>query len=102
MINEILVCLDGSPLAEKVVPLARGIACATGAIFTGVKVVKDADEMSRAEGYMRESARRFGAQIKFVVSSDPALAILEELENDPKTIVAMTSHGRTARSVVML
>src|SRR6266508_2859963 len=102
MINEILVCLDGSPLAEKVVPLARGIAYATGAILTGVKVVRDSDQIARAESYMRESARRFGAQIKFVVSGDPALAILEELEKDPTTLVAITTHGRTAWSEAVL
>jgi nucleotide-binding universal stress UspA family protein len=102
MINEILVCLDGSSLAEKVLPLARGIAYATGAILTGVKVVRDSDQMSRAESYMRESARRFGAQIKLVVSGDPALAILEELEKDPTTLVAITTHGRTAWSEAVL
>jgi nucleotide-binding universal stress UspA family protein len=102
MINEILVCLDGSALAEKIVPLARGIAYATGAILTGVKVVRDSDQLSRAESYMRESARRFGAQLKFVVSGDPALAILEELEKDPTTLVAITTHGRTAWSEAVL
>jgi nucleotide-binding universal stress UspA family protein len=102
MINEILVCLDGSSLAEKVLPLARGIAYTTGAILTGVKVVRDADQMPPAESYMRESARRNGAQIKFVVSGDPALAILEQLENDPTTLVAMTTHGRTAWSEAVL
>ncbi len=102
MINEILVCLDGSSLAEKVLPLARGIAHATGAILTGVKVVRDSDQIARAESYMRESARRFGAQIKFVVSGDPALAILEELEKDPTTLVAITTHGRTAWSEAVL
>ena len=102
MINEILVCLDGSSLAEKVLPLARGIAYATGAILTGVKVVRDSDQIARAESYMRESARRFGARIKFVVSGDPALAILEELEKDPTTLVAITTHGRTAWSEAVL
>ena len=102
MISEILVCLDGSPFAEKIVPVARAVAGATGATFTGLQVVSDLDKMPRAENYMRESGRRFDMEIKFAVSSDPASAILQELAKNPTAIAAMTTHGRTALSEAVL
>lgn len=102
MINEILVCLDGSSLAEKILPLAQGITSSEGAVLTVLRVVTDSDQMSRAESYMRAAARRCGAQVKFSVSDDPAFAILQELEKNPTVIPAITTHGRNALSEALL
>jgi nucleotide-binding universal stress UspA family protein len=102
MISEILVCLDGSPFAEKIAPLARAVAGATGATLTGLQVIKHFNDMSGAENYMRDFARRFGTGIKFAVSSEPASAILEELGKNPTSIAALTTHGRTALSEAVL
>jgi nucleotide-binding universal stress UspA family protein len=96
MTDEILVCLDGSPLAEKIIPLARSIAAAEGAALSVFRVVKDASEITAVEEYLRDSAQRFGAQIKFAVSSEPAQAIIDELAKSPRALVAISTHGRTA------
>jgi nucleotide-binding universal stress UspA family protein len=40
MINQIMVCLDGSPLAERILPLAKAIASAECATLTLLRVVK--------------------------------------------------------------
>jgi hypothetical protein len=80
MFDEILVCLDGSP----------------------VRVVGDSNELSVEENYMRERARLFRAPIRFVVSSDPATSILGELEKNPRAIAAMTTHGRSAWGEALL
>jgi nucleotide-binding universal stress UspA family protein len=102
MFNEILVCLDGSPLAEKILPLAQGIASGIGATVILLRVVGNSEELSVEENYMRERASLFSAPIRFLVSPDPAAAILDELEKDPRTMVALTTHGRTAWGEALL
>jgi nucleotide-binding universal stress UspA family protein len=102
MPEEILACLDGSSLAEKILPLAQGIAALKNATLTVFRVVEDADQLSSEEAYLRERARRFGAQIGFAVSRDPGSAILEELKKVPRAIAVMTTHGRSSWSEALL
>jgi nucleotide-binding universal stress UspA family protein len=96
MFNEILACLDGSPLAESILPLARGLAGAARARLILLRVVVDSDEMATEENYLSDCARRYGAQLKFLIAADPGQAIVAELEQSPGAIAAMTTHGRTA------
>jgi nucleotide-binding universal stress UspA family protein len=102
MIDEILVCLDGSAWAEKTLPLAKGIARAAGARLIFLRVVDDTDELAAEENYMREEAGRFGAQVRFVVSHDPPGAIQKELNEHSGAIAVMTTHGRTAWTEAIL
>jgi nucleotide-binding universal stress UspA family protein len=102
MIDEILVCLDGSAWAERTLPLAKGIARAAGARLTFLRIVEDTDELAAEENYMRDEAGRFGAQVRFVVSHDPAGAIQEELKEHSGAIAVMTTHGRTAWAEAIL
>lgn len=102
MFDKIFVCLDGSPLAEKVLPLARGVASATGAPTVLLRVVKDDEEMSTEEGYMRDCASRCGAQIRFLFSQDPPTAIIEDLAKNSGALPMMTTHGRTAWAEALL
>ena len=102
MFDEILVCLDGSPLAEKILPSAQEIARAKGARVILLRVVGDSNELSVEENYMRERASLYRAPIRFVVSPEPATAILGELEKNPRAIAAMTTHGRSAWGEALL
>ena len=96
MLAEILVCLDGSPLAEKILPLAQRIACAKGATVILLRVLGNSEELSAEESYMRERAGVLNAPIRFLISPDPATAIIEELAKNPRAMPALTTHGRTA------
>lgn len=102
MFDEILVCLDGSPLAEKILPLAQAIATDKGPAVVLLRVVGDRDELSAAEGYMRERAAAFPATIRFLISPDPGAAIIEELDKNPRAIAALTTHGRNAWGEALL
>ena len=102
MIDEILLCLDGSSMAEKITPIAQGIAAARAATLTVFKVIRRPGELAGEEDYLRDAARRFGAQIRFSVSDDPAQAIIEELDKSPGAMAAMTTHGRTALGEAIL
>ena len=96
MFDEVLVCLDGSPLAETILPLARAITAPKGGKLTLLRIVRDPAELSAEEDYLRDCARRYGAGLRFIVSTDPASAIGAELERTPRAIAALTTHGRTA------
>jgi nucleotide-binding universal stress UspA family protein len=96
MFDDIIACLDGSSLAEKILPLARGITAATGGRLTLLRIVQDTDEFAAEEEYLRDCARQFSADLRFRVSSDAAGAIVAELEQEPRAIAALTTHGRSA------
>jgi len=100
--DEIFVCLDGSSWAEKTVALAAWMARAMGARLTFLRVVEDADELAAEETYMRDEAKRFGAQVRFVVSHDAARAIQEELNKNLRAVAIMATHGRTAWAEALL
>jgi hypothetical protein len=61
MFDEILVCLDGSPVAENILPLAQQIALAKKARVILLRLVGDSNELSVEENYMRERSRLFRA-----------------------------------------
>jgi nucleotide-binding universal stress UspA family protein len=102
MFDEILVCLDGSPLAEKILPLAQGIASGKGSTVVLLRVLGSSEELSAEESYMRERAGVLRAPMRFLISPDPATAIIEELEKNPRAMAALTTHGRTAWGEALL
>ena len=102
MFDEIIVCLDGSSLSEKILPLARGIIQVTKGKLVFLRVVEGLDEMSSEEDYLRDCARQYGAELRFAVSPDPSAAIRAELHREPRAIAALTTHGRTAWTEVIV
>jgi nucleotide-binding universal stress UspA family protein len=102
MFDEVLACLDGSQLAQEILPLAHGITAAASASLTLIRVVADADELAAEESDLRQCARRYRAEVRFLLSADPAAAIVGELAAKPNAIAAMTTHGRTAWTEAIL
>src|SRR5262245_44012577 len=102
MFDQIFVCLDGSPLAEKILPLAQTIAGSKGSSVVLLKVVENSEELLAEESYMRARASVFGASIRFVISPDPAIGIVGELAKNPRAMPALTTHGRTAWAEALL
>jgi nucleotide-binding universal stress UspA family protein len=102
MFDDILACLDGSPLAETILPVAHAISVATAGKLTLLRVVADPAELSSEEDHLRDCARQYGAQRRFLIDSDPAAAIAAELESHPHAIAALTTHGRTAWTEALL
>jgi nucleotide-binding universal stress UspA family protein len=102
MFDEILACLDGSSVAEEILPLAHGIAGASRTAMRLLRVVADAEELAAEENELRQCARRYGAELRLLLSADPAAAIVGELEAKPNAMAAMTTHGRTAWTEAIL
>lgn len=112
MYKKILVPLDGSALAEKVLTFAEEEAKAHGASLVLLRVVQlmfmeepfseaeqEAIQMSkdRAGEYLQEVAERLkkdGVDVKVDVAfGDPANVILNVAEAEKVDLIAMTTHG---------
>jgi nucleotide-binding universal stress UspA family protein len=115
--RRILVALDGSPLAETILPFVEGLAAKTGARVTLLHVTpvpKEApalndypslDQMVQrasalAEEYLREHQRRLssaGVEASVtVVAGRPAVEIVRHAAaNDEIDVLALATHGRS-------
>jgi len=102
MFDEVIACLDGSSLAETILPLARALTVTKGGTLTLLRIVADPAELSAEETYLRDCARQYSGQLRFLVAADAAGAIGAELERHPNAIAALTTHGRTAWAEALL
>ncbi len=94
--GRILVPLDGSAYSEEMLPYAKGIARATGARLTLLRVVSDEGKIPATREYLEALARDLDAEGKIsLAQTDVTSAILDEASREPRALVAMTSHGRT-------
>jgi nucleotide-binding universal stress UspA family protein len=114
MITRILIPLDGSMMAEQVVPYARTFARGlkipvellavvdAGALLTSVERARLFDNLAEQEShkskeYLERIAERFaGSRVKRSVGQGIAAeAIIEKATADNSTLIAMTTHGRS-------
>jgi nucleotide-binding universal stress UspA family protein len=112
LLNNILVPLDGSPLAEAALPFAEVLATRCGARLTLIRAARSrstrltelgpAEQMRSiddAEGYLRTVAERLGAEGYSVETGvpfggDPAEWIVEESSYRKADLVVMATHDR--------
>ncbi len=103
MYDRILVPVDGSPFSEEVLPHALGIAQASGAALSLIRVVGQDAEQAEAARYVGALAAELSADGRALVASgDLADAILAEARRVPGTLVAMTSHGHSGLMEALL
>lgn len=126
MYKKILVPLDGSPLAEKVLPHVRALAQCVGAEVVLLRVVPTptyeavfADTLltpappndehnarSHAEGYLQRVAfDYFPSEVRVIyeVSSGPvAETILDYASGIEADLIAMSTHGRSGLARLVL
>src|ERR687886_177585 len=95
MFDEIFACVDGSPLAEKILPLAALLASRLNAKLTALRVVANEAEIAAQQSYMADAVRPYSAQYRIVLADDPARAIVAELADNSRAVAAITTHGRT-------
>lgn len=99
MYRTVLVALDGSKNAEKVLPILEPLLAASRsrAILIQVLPAGEAAPEAAAQAYLRSVAARFARKkIKAeteVVRGDPAVAIIRQAERRHADLLAFTSHG---------
>ncbi|MGB6241849.1 MAG: universal stress protein [Castellaniella sp.] len=103
MYKRILVPLDGSPFSEEVIPYAAGLASVHGTELTLLRIVDKASDEEKAQDYLGALASRYGAGSRCVLDTgDAAQAILKQAAQEPATLLAMTSRGRSGLMEFML
>ena len=114
-VKVVMVCLDGSPLSEAMLPYAAALAQSFGARMQLLQVI-DASAMAAAagegvqgdvmeSGYVHGLSRRLEREHNVevdweVLHGDPADAILRYLADSRDVMLAMTTHGRSGLSQV--
>jgi nucleotide-binding universal stress UspA family protein len=102
MFSRILVPLDGSRLAEQILPFARFFATPLNLavdLFTVIESASNHPSWSpaRARGYLegvREKYFSSGVSTNFhVETGEAATVIIERYRNDPHCLIAMATHG---------
>ena len=124
-IKHILVPLDGSALAERILPPATALGALTDATFTLLHVIAldaagyETDwPTSRSEAgtlaamradaqiYLDRVAERLGAQSlvvhSAVIGGQPAPAILEYAHDNAIDLIALATHGRSGAARILL
>jgi nucleotide-binding universal stress UspA family protein len=96
-IGHIVVPLDGSPFAERALPVAQWVAAALGADVHLLEVVASGDDEG-AEGairYLDSVCRRHHAATWDVVQrSDVAEALADAVTGSPGRLACLATHGR--------
>jgi nucleotide-binding universal stress UspA family protein len=118
MFKRILVPLDGSPLAEAVLPQVQELARALGAelfvvrvahahVFPGVDPTEqEVEVVQKAEAYVADVAghlRSAGIPVHTSVRyGEAAKEILNHIGDNAVDLVAMSTHGRSGLSHLLL
>ena len=96
MYKRLLVAIDGSAIAESILPYALGICRATQSQLTLVRVVDEEGHRAQASSYVDALAAKFDAESRCVSAhGDVAAALLKEAARVPGTLVTMSTHGRS-------
>ena len=116
MFEQILVPLDGSSLAECVLPHVMALAAPSGAVLTLLRVLEqeepDAPGMAdpigwqlaeaEAEAYLQEVANRLGAEgieaKAVVLTGAPAERVLSFARERDVDLIVLSSHGQSGLS----
>jgi nucleotide-binding universal stress UspA family protein len=97
----IVVPVDGSPLAERALPVAAWLARAVWAPMHLLEVTSP-DDIDRTSSYLDALARRHGAASWDVgLDGDPAAAIVAATRVDGPGLACMATHGRDRTAAVL-
>ena len=108
VLEDLLVPLDGSPLAEQVLPAALELAGLMEGRCTLLRVVgPGAAALAEAEAYLERVASRLRAdgtriQTRVVLARHAAEAILEQVRAHGHDLVALATHGHGGARRVLL
>ncbi len=113
MIRQILVPLDGSALAESVLPAAAALAGGFGARVTLLHIVEERPpdtihgqphltDADQAQAYLEEVARRpvfrgreVGVHVHRVQAGDVAESVVDHVQEFGADLVVLSTHGRS-------
>jgi len=103
MYARIVVALDGSAFAERVIPRAAGIAEQIGATLSFVRIAERPGDMLAADEYVRALTRQLGVDGRAVVATGSVSeSIMGEVDRVPGSLVAISARGRSGLGTAVL
>ncbi len=103
MYKRILVPLDGSSFSEEMIPWAMGLAAIHGTELVLVRVVeKDSDEEEARHYIERLAAAHDARGLCLSAPGDVPRGLLDEIDREPATLLAMTSRGHSGLAEMFL
>jgi nucleotide-binding universal stress UspA family protein len=99
-IKRLIICLDGSAIAEAVLPPAIDLAARLGANVTLLHVMDQPHSGHLVHGYMADVVRQLGGipahiAVHTAGGAGPAKVIVEHSAETGAGLIAMATHGRT-------
>lgn len=103
-VSRLVVPLDGSPAAERALPVAQALATGGDAPITVVAVVAAEDQVSEAAAMLRRATAglRAPVSVDVLVGLPAGTALTEYVRGDDKLLLVMTTHARTAIGELLL
>lgn len=102
MIAQLVVALDGSARSLAGLPVAAALARRAGARLTAVTVCPPWRDCGDTLAWMDAKVDDHGAGTIAIVAEDPVHALLELADDEPGTVLCMTTHGRTGMAELTL
>lgn len=96
--SNLLVCLDGSPVAEQILPYARALAEVCGMRVDLMAVINSGARTSSSREYLQKAAATHFAGMEVGILEKrgrPPEAILEQAGSRPETVIGLATHGRS-------
>ena len=99
-VDTVLAALDGSPLAEQVLPHVVALAQGLELNLKVVRVAESAPGETESREYLHRVAEKLRGEgissvEEQVLQGDPATALVDLTQQTPNGLVAMTTHGRS-------
>jgi nucleotide-binding universal stress UspA family protein len=98
-IAHLVVPLDGSPFAERALPVAGWAAAELDADVHAVEIVRGDEEAEAAIRYLDSVARHHATRWDVVQRDDVGAALTEMVAQSPSWIACMATHGRDRTSL---
>lgn len=96
MFKRIVVCLDGSRLAERIIPYARGLADAANARVKILRVVDDGEDFTGVTRYIETWGKSLRCEAEAIkLQHEVAATLLAELWAKPDDLPVLTTRGHT-------
>ena len=94
-LRRVVVPVDGSPFAERALPVACWVTGVLGAPLHLVEVVDDGGDTDHAIHYLADLARRYNAASWHVARGErPRTAIAAATGAEPPSLACLATHGR--------
>jgi nucleotide-binding universal stress UspA family protein len=101
VVARLVVPVDGSPFAERALPVAAWLAEEVGALIHLIEIADHGRGAESTMQYVGDLARRRGATWEVVPGHDPGAAIVAATDAEQPSLACLATHGRDRSAAVL-